>query len=135
MTYEREIRRALVKPLKAAVHESLLSRENRGLTPDDETPWVREKLLPGIPERVELMKGGRSRQRGVYQIDVFTPCGIGTDVSDSLVEVIGDQYDPGEAFESAGVVVVVLRTYARSGREDGKWYHRPLVIEWEILEE
>jgi hypothetical protein len=132
MNYEAEVRDALLTQLKTVVSETLIAEENKQFKPSDDTPWVRETLLPGIPERVEIMQDGQSRQYGVYQVDVFTPSGIGTEIADTLAESIGDSFIAGESFGSE-VVVRIRRTYSQPGREDGDWYHKPLVIEWWIM--
>ncbi len=100
MNYEAEVRDALLTQLKTVVSETLIAEENKQFKPSDDTPWVRETLLPGIPERVEIMQDGQSRQYGVYQVDVFTPSGIGTEIADTLAESIGDSFIAGESFGS-----------------------------------
>ena len=133
MTYEAEVRSALLTQLKNVVRGTLIAEENKQFTPSDGTPWVRETLLPGIPNRVEIMQDGRSRQVGVYQVDVFTPSGIGTGIADALSTTIGDAFVVGSSFGTS-VIVVIQRVYGQPGREDGDWYHKPLVIEWRIME-
>jgi len=133
MTYEAEIRSALLTQLKTVVSETLIAEENKEFTPSGGTPWVRETLLPGMPERVEIMQDGKSRQVGVYQLDVFTPSGIGTDISDTLSTTIGDAFAVGSSLGTS-VIVVIKRVYGLPGREEGDWYHKPLVIEWRIME-
>ena len=133
MTYEAEIRSALLTQLKTVVRGTLIAEENKQFTPSDGTPWVRETLLPGIPNRVEIMQDGKSRQYGVYQVDVFTPSGDGPSIADSIAKAIGDAFVTGSAY-GTDVVVGIKRVYSRPGREDGDWYHKPLVIEWWIME-
>ncbi len=132
MNYEADIRDALLTQLKTVVSETLIAEENIQFEPSDETPWVRETLLPGIPERVEIMQDGQSRQYGVYQVDVFTPSGIGTSIADALSKTIGDAFAAGSTY-GTDVVVHIRRSYGQPGREDGNWYHKPLVVEWWIM--
>jgi len=133
MTYEAETRSALLTQLKTVVRETLIAEENKEFKPLDGIPWVRETLLPGIPERVEIMQDGQSRQVGVYQIDVFTPSGDGPSIADAIAKTIGDAFVAGSGYGS-DVVVRVKRVYAMAAREDGDWYHKPLIVEWWIME-
>lgn len=133
MNYEADIRSALLTQLKTVVSETLIAEENEQFTPSDGAPWIRETLLPGVPERVEIMQDGKSRQVGVYQVDVFAPSGIGTGVPDALSKTIGDAFVPGTSYGTS-VDVRIRRVYSQPGREDGDWYHKPLLIEWWIME-
>jgi len=134
MVYDAEVHAALLTQLKTVVSATLVAEENKEFEPSDGSPWIRETLLPGIPERVEIMQDGLSRQFGVYQVDVFAPSGMGTDIADALAKTIGDAFVPGTGYTSSDVTARIQRVYTRPGREDGDYYHKPLVIEWWIME-
>ena len=135
MTYDAEVRAALLPQLKTVVAEELIAQENKQFDPFDGKPWVRETLIPGAPARVEIMQGGKSRQFGVYQIDVFTPVSIGTGVADAMAKAITEVFVPGTGYIAGDVTVRIQRAYATRGREDGNWYQKPVVIDWWIMEE
>lgn len=134
MIYDSAIRNALLTRLQTVVSEDIIAQENVQFTPSDGIPWVRETLLPGTPDRAEMMTDGRFRQIGVYQVDVFVPSGIGPDVADTIAESIAEAYTVGSGYTSEDVTVRIRRVYARPGRESGDLYQKPVVIDWWIME-
>lgn len=130
MIRDAAVRAALKEQLLTVVAEPLLAQENVQFSPPEGKPWVRETLLPGIPQRAEIMHDGMWRQAGVYQIDVFTPSSIGTGVADSMAAAISEAFEAGQEYTSDDVAVRVVRVYALAGRESGEFYHKPVVIDW-----
>lgn len=126
------VRSALRTQLLTVVSETLLAKQNEHFDPP-ETPWFRETLLPGIPEAVEIMRNGRARERGVYQVDAFVPAGHGTVVADQLAKEIETAFPRGAAFVKEGLTVHVRRSYTLPSRSSGDWYMTPVVIDWWIL--
>nr|BDD43785.1 hypothetical protein 5 [Spirochaetaceae bacterium] len=126
------IRRALRTQLLTVINEALLAKQNEHFDPPA-TPWFRETLLPGIPETVEIMRDGRARKRGVYQVDGFVPAGMGTEVADQLAVQIEGAFPRGAAFVEDGLTVHVRRSYTLASRSSGDWYMKPVVIDWWIM--
>lgn len=126
------VRMALRARLLTVIDDDLLAKENESFTPPrpQRTPWFRETLLPGIPTRVEIMRDGETRTRGVYQVDVFVPAGEGTVIPDELAKMIVDAFPQGSTHSSDGLTVNVRRSYPQSARSAGDWYMQPVVIDW-----
>lgn len=127
------VRNALRTQLLTVIREELLAKQNEHFDPP-ETPWFRETLLPGVPETVEIMRDGRARKRGVYQVDSFVPAGMGTGVADQLSAQIEGAFPRGATFIEDVLSVHVRRSYTLPSRSAGDWYMTPVVIDWWTLE-
>ncbi|MEX2444504.1 MAG: phage tail terminator-like protein [Alkalispirochaeta sp.] len=126
---DARVRAALRGQLLTVVNGDLLAEQNTHFDPPD-TPWFRETLLPGTPELVEIMRDGRARTHGVYQVDAFVPAGQGTPVADQLAEDVAEAFPRGAAFIEDGLTVRIRRSYTRPSRSSGDWYMTPVVIDW-----
>jgi hypothetical protein len=131
---EFKVRAALRAQLETVVADSLLARENESYAPADGTPWVRETLLPGTPERSEAGVNGRFTQYGVYQVDVFAPEGQGVGVAESVAGVIATAFVPGNGYDDGdgGPTVWIRRTYIEGASQTGTWYQVPVTIDWKV---
>jgi hypothetical protein len=125
------VRATLRAQLDVAIRSGLVARENEEFDPPSRKPWIRERLLPGIPERIELGKTGGFRTYGVYRIDVFSPAGEGTSVAESIADTLAAAFVAGTGYGS-GPTVWVRRTYTQAAIQDGTWYQVPVSVDWMV---
>jgi hypothetical protein len=128
----RTVRETLRGVLTGALPASGVSFENEVFSPS-EAPWVRETLLPGIPERIELGAGGSYRTYGTYQVDVFTPEGEGVRGAEDIAEAVAGAFQPGTSY-GADLKVYVRRVYTQSPIQTGQWYQLPVIVDWFVTE-
>lgn len=103
--------------------------ENRSFEPTSDTPWIREKLLPGdktVTANEELSAVG------IMQFDLFYPIGSGTKEAEQVANDIESHFKPTTVLSD---LVRIEQSNALDGRKDrdtGAWWHIPVQISYKV---
>jgi hypothetical protein len=125
---DQSVRDALRTVLTSALPDSMISYQNESFEAV-RRPWVRETLLPGIPERIELGPTGSFRVYGTYQLDIFTPEGEGVRAAEDIAETIAGAFSPGTGYGD-DLTVYVRRVYTQSAVQTAGWFSLPVMVDW-----
>jgi hypothetical protein len=123
----------------AAIHRALAAKleslgkavswENVPFTPNG-SAWLREKFAPDRTAQTTLGSNGHNRLPGIYMIDVFTPVGQGWKDAEDLAETVMAAFPRGAVLTDSGVQVRVERSYRTAARQEPKWFHVPVTVEF-----
>lgn len=100
--------------------------ENRAYKPKVDTPWIREKLLPGLERQVASQT---LRGVGLMQLDLFWPAGKGTEDAEDLADDIKDAFPP---VTTVGTHSLVYRAERLPAITDAEWHQIPIRLTWRV---
>lgn len=99
--------------------------------PDPIALHVRETLIPGAEVVDTITRGPASAEsRGIYQVDVYAPAGVGTADLDAAVETIRAQFVPGSQSTADGVWLAIDAASPLAITESDRTLQCPLSITW-----
>jgi hypothetical protein len=126
------IRAALDSQLQTfATAQSLaVAWPNTGHEPTVGTPWIRPTLLPGWPEAAALGADADNYQSGLYQVDIFTPAGEGTEDARDYADAMITSFKRGTTLTYSGVTVRIKRAGIEASRQEPEWVVLPVLIAW-----
>lgn len=131
------LRRSLRQPLLAISGVPDICWENRSFEPPDpssETPTTGIHLVESImPVHEKLVATGQVEILGIYQINVRTPKGTGTEDAEAWAKKVRDAFEPGNSIASVDVsqaAIAVDRCEPGVGHIDQGWYVVPVSVTW-----
>lgn len=123
--------RQLLEPAVIAITDATIidtAFENAQFVPTDNKPYQQIWLLMGAPDN-PTMPGGFHRDKGVLQISLNYPAGVGGKDAQARVDVILAAFPRGRAFGATKISLIVSPSpYVSPGRIDGNRWAVPVKI-------
>lgn len=114
-----------------AAAPTVMAWEGREFDPTLGTRYVREALLPGTRRLGSIpAPGGRLRQRGLYQLDVYSPAGVGIDAVRLDAEAIRTVFPPGSWFVENNQTITVDSADIAATRYEPEWIILSVTMAW-----
>ena len=113
----------------AAIPAASIHFANKSFTPGS-VRWYRATFLPGIPVAAAIGAAGQNRHVGIFQVDLFEPKNIGDGLARVEAERIVACFKRGTVLTYSGVSVMIQESHREAGREDGDWFHIPVIIQF-----
>jgi hypothetical protein len=116
------IRNALTNALDAMTPAMHTVHQGESFSPDASTPYQEAYLLPAQPDNSTL-GSGFYQERGIFQVTLKYPLGIGTLAAETRAEMIRDLFARGATFSDGGVTVQIDATpqISQGARDDDRW--------------
>lgn len=115
--------RAVLESALASIKPAIdTAWQNVPYTPVTGRPYQAAYLLPVAPENYSM--GNDSRQeRGIFQVSLFYPPGLGTAAAGARAEAIAALFHRGASFIKDGITVQIERTpeIADGRADDDRW--------------
>lgn len=104
---------------------------NATFVPVNGTPYVEPSFLPGQNESIALGTDSPVRERGIYQISIFTPSGESIKEAGDIAEQILSAFQRATNLTYGSQLVRITKSYrGPGGQTDDGWYMTPVTVEW-----
>lgn len=95
---------------------------------EETTQWVRPTLLYANAESATLGRDGLNFVRGIYQVSIFTPRNVGTELSNLYATGILRGFPKGERLLFTGGVIMIDVGYQSTNLLEDNFLHTPVTI-------
>ncbi|MDR2945994.1 MAG: DUF4128 domain-containing protein [Candidatus Adiutrix sp.] len=125
-----EVQHALLTAAGRCLDGWPLAEENKSFQPQGGGRWAALHFLPKLPSAAALGEGGADEVRGLLQIDLNYPAGLGAEQGCRDFEHIRQCFHAGARFTHAGQSVLVVNCGRAAGLIVGGCYRVPVTISW-----
>lgn len=128
---DRDLQSALNDALNDAFPAMPIAWENYEYTPTMGTAYLKVWLIPADNEVKTLGPNPWQERKGIFQVSVFEPQGIGFGIPKSKAAEVVAAFQSNTSFIYNGLTVIIDRSEILAGRNDEKgWYHIPVNIRY-----
>lgn len=125
------IHKALKSYLKNNLTTTIdIAYENIKYIPTLKKSFLAEIFIPNDSAQASLGTIGLQEDFGIYQININTPTGQGTEEAQALVDELTNMFKIGTDIELYGVNVYIDRSTPAQGLFFDDWYTVPFTIYW-----
>ena len=121
---------ALLKAVSLCLQGWPLAEENKSFRPQGGRKWAAVSFLPRQPAAAALGEDGPDEVRGLVQIDLNYPVGLGAEQPRHDFELIRRTFYAGARFYHDGQAVLTTNCGRAVGQIEDGCYRVPVTISW-----
>lgn len=132
MSLFNDLQSALQVKLNSLANRPYIAWPNVDFTPISGKTYLRPTLLPAKSTLSTL--DGMQRNSGLYQIDIFTPAGIGSGAALSLADTIKDHFNESTELTANDTIVYIQAISISAPSREEAWYRVYVQIDYIVYQ-
>jgi len=125
-----KILRSLETQLSTIASAPPIQSPNVSYKPTKGTTYLRSSLLPAATTSAAIGLDGNDFYSGVYQVDVFSPRGLGAKTAIDMADEVIELFVKGTVLTTDSFRVKILNGSIQAPLEEPDWYQVPVIVEW-----